>query len=63
MKAGPYTKVFKDNIIRLHFEQKRTIRSLSKEFDISESTISRWIIIHRNTLAINKHAAKEGNDE
>lgn len=49
MRAGPYTEAFKENIIRLHEDQKRTIQSLSKEYGVSASTISRWVIISRNT--------------
>ena len=48
MRAGPYTESFKENIIRLHLIQGRTIQSLSKEYSVSTSTISRWLIIHRN---------------
>ena len=48
MKAGPYTDSFKENIIRLHLNQKRTIQSLSKEYGVSTSTISRWVIAYRN---------------
>ena len=49
MRAGPYTDSFKENIIKLHLTQKRTIQSLSKEYGVSVSTISRWVIISRNT--------------
>lgn len=52
MKAGPYTDSFKENIIRLHLTQKRTIQSLSKEYGVSTSTISRWAIVHRNRKTI-----------
>ena len=48
MRAGPYTDSFKENIIRLHLNQKRTIQSLSKEYGVSTSTISRWVIYHKN---------------
>ena len=51
MKAGPYTDSFKENIIRLHLAQKRTIQSLSKEYGVSTSTISRWITAYRNRQA------------
>lgn len=49
MKAGPYTDSFKENIIRLHMTQKRTIQSLSKEYGVSTSTISRWVITYKNS--------------
>lgn len=48
MSAGPYTDSFKENIIRLHLTQKRTIQSLSQEYGVSTSTISRWVIAYRN---------------
>lgn len=48
MRAGPYTDRFKENIIRLHLDQKRTIQSLSQEYGVSASTISRWVTIYRN---------------
>ena len=47
MRTGPYTDSIKENIIRLHLDQKRTIKSLSKEYDVSTSTISRWVIYHK----------------
>ena len=50
MRAGPYTDSFKENIIRLHLTQKRTIQSLSKEYGVSTSTISRWVTVYKNTV-------------
>ena len=50
MRAGSYTDSFKENIIRLHLTQKRTIQSLSKEYGVSTSTISRWVIYYRNRI-------------
>ena len=61
MKSGPYTEAFKDHIIRLYFEQKQTIRSLSEELGVSESTISRWIAIYRYKNEFNKRIVKEDN--
>ena len=31
-------------IIRLHEEEHRTIKSLAQSFGVSESTVSRWLI-------------------
>lgn len=57
MKAGPYTDSFKENIIRLHLTQKRTIQSLSKEYGVSTSTISRWLTFYKNRIV--KEAPRE----
>jgi len=35
-------------IIRLHVEENRTIKSLAQEFGVSESSVSRWLIKYRN---------------
>ncbi len=48
MRPRAYDQEFKEMIIRLHLEGKRTISSLSKEYGISPSTISRWLITQRN---------------
>lgn len=49
MRLGPYSEDLKQEIIHLKLEEKRTIQSLSKEYGVSVSTISRWVTIHRNT--------------
>ena len=48
-RNGPYEKDLRETIIRLHVEEERTIASLSKEYGVSASTISRWIIASKNT--------------
>ena len=48
MSGKPYGKDVRNEIVKLHLEQKRTIASLSEEYGISSSTISRWIIAQRN---------------
>ena len=53
MKTRSYDKDLRDEVIKLYFNQKRTIASLSKEFGISASTVSRWIITHRNLILKN----------
>ena len=55
MRVGRYDDQLKEKIIKLHLEQKYTIASLSKEYGISASTISRWIIIFRNEKAKLNH--------
>ena len=48
MRGKTYSKDIREEIVKLHLEQKRTIIGLSKEYGISASTISRWIIVSRN---------------
>ena len=48
MSGKPYGKDVREEIIKHHLEQKRTIASLSKEYGISQSTISRWLTVQRN---------------
>ena len=48
MSVGRYDDQQKEKIIKLHLEQNHTIASLSKEYGISASTISRWLIYQRN---------------
>ena len=48
MRGKPYGADLREEIIKLHLERKRTIISLSEEFGISPSTISRWLIAQRN---------------
>jgi len=58
-------KAFSDNqrihIVKLHIEKGRTIKSLHEEFNVAESTISRWIIKFRNG-AMSSTNTCEGND-
>lgn len=48
MSIKPYGRAVKEEIIKLHLEKKRTITSLSEEYGISQSTISRWLTVQRN---------------
>ena len=48
MKSGPYSKELKQEIIQMNLKEKRSIKSLSLEYGISQSTISRWLTIQRN---------------
>ena len=59
MSAKPYGKAVKEEIIKLHFEQKRTIASLSKEYGMSSSTVSRWLIAERNSCVRRKRIKGE----
>ena len=59
MKSGPYTEAVKNNIIRLHLEQNRTISSLSEEYGISQSTISRWLTVQKNMQSKDNYFVRE----
>jgi hypothetical protein len=63
--ASPPPKYTADDFLSSdrRFPFHRTGAFSAPEYSISASTISRWIIIHRNTFAINKPGVKEGNDE
>ena len=37
-----YTPEFKKNIIRLHLEEGRTMKSLTAEYGVSKASISKW---------------------
>ena len=43
-----YEEVIRREIIQLHLEKNKTIKSLSDDYGVSPSTISRWIIAFRN---------------
>ena len=53
MRAKAYDKELRENIVKLHLEKNRTISSLSEEFGIAVSTISRWVIVFRNKSVVN----------
>lgn len=57
MRSGPYSEELKQEIIQLNLEEKRSIKSLSMEYGISTSTISRWLITYRNRQAFNNDSA------
>ena len=57
MRSGPYSEELKQEIIQLNLEEKRSIKSLSMEYGISTSTISRWLITYRNRHSFNNDSA------
>ena len=57
MRSGPYSEELKQEIIQLNLEEKRSIKSLSMEYGISTSTISRWLITYRNRQAFSNDSA------
>ena len=58
---GSYTEEFKKNIVRLHLEGGRSLKSLSEEFHVAESGISNWVKRYREECQ-NSPAAKEEYD-
>ncbi len=38
-----YTDEFKESIVKMHHEEKRSVRSLSEEYGISPAAIHNWI--------------------
>jgi transposase len=47
----------KKQIVRLHFEQGRTVKSLCEEFGVSHSAITRWLSAYREEAAANAEKA------
>lgn len=47
---------FKKKIVRLHLEDGRSLRSLSEEYNISKSGISKWVQQFRNECQTNQEA-------
>lgn len=58
MRGKPYTEEFRKNIVRLHLEEKRTLKSLGAEYGVSVSTVSRWVIYHKNKSIRDEHQNK-----
>ncbi len=52
-----YDKELKEQILRLKYEQGRTIKSLSDEFGISVNAISHWCVAYRKAAASNAEKA------
>lgn len=59
MSGKPYSKDVREEVIKLHLDQKRTIASLSKEYGMSLSTVSRWLIAERNSCVRRKRIKGE----
>lgn len=52
MSGKTYGREVREIIIKLHLDNKRTIASLSKEYGISSSTISRWLTVNKNRSSV-----------
>ena len=46
-----YSAEFRNMIVNLHLEEGRSVKWLAEEYDVSISTIGRWVICHRNKEA------------
>ena len=42
MSQQHYEKEFKKNVVRLHIEEGRTLKSLSAEYGVSKASITKW---------------------
>jgi len=49
-----YSEEIKDQVIKLHLEQRRTIASLADEFGLSKAGINKWIKQYRIDADRNK---------
>ena len=50
-----YDNEFKNQIVRLHLEEGRTLKSLAEEYQVSKASISNWI---RDYRRIPKHSVQ-----
>ena len=48
-----YEPEFKKQIVRLHLENGRTLKSLAEEYNVSKASISLWIRQYREECQIN----------
>ncbi len=46
-----YNEEIKDQILKLYFEQRRTLVSLADEFGVATSTIKHWIAKYKKDAA------------
>lgn len=50
---------FKKEIVRLHLQDGRTLKSLSEEYNVSKSGISNWVKAYREECQTNHETQKE----
>lgn len=48
MRETRFTDKERIMIVKLHLDKGRTLKSLSEEFGVSQSTIGRWTVMFRN---------------
>lgn len=65
MKKKTYNQTFKNNIIRLHLEEGRTISSLNKEYQLGSGTLNCWLKAYRKECIENpiKSTEKDSYNE
>ncbi len=47
-----YTPEFKKKIVRLHMEEGRTYKSITQEYGVSKSAVSKWVVEFSNECRI-----------
>ena len=52
-------KETKKEVIQLHLEEGRTIRSLAEEYGVCKATVSNWVKEYREECQTNKELEKE----
>ena len=51
-----YEPEFKKNIVKLHLEDDRSLRSLTEEYKVSKATITNWINRYSEECQTNQEA-------
>ena len=48
-----YTDATRKKVVRQHIQDRRTIKSLTAEYDISQASISNWVRAYREECQMN----------
>ena len=48
MKENRFTDKERIKIVKLHVEEGKTLRTLSRDYGVSQSSIGRWVAKYRN---------------
>ena len=54
-----YEEEFKKNVVRLHWEEGRTLKSLADEYGALKAAISKWIKTYREECQISPDSKNE----
>ena len=54
-----YEEEFKKNVVRLHWEEGRTLKSLADEYGASKAAISKWIKTYREECQTSQDSKNE----
>ncbi len=54
-----YENEFKRELVRLHIEEGRTIKSLTLEYQVSKASISNWVKAYREECQSNQESKKD----